>query len=105
MDFQSEECVAISRRRETPQPWIVGKVVPVNGDGTVTIKNKTDHAVRISRLEHFADVRSCSKVFIEDLTNGNYVKKIYDINPTDTSHLIPFGPTNSEECHVMSRMS
>ena len=36
MVFKSEECVAISRRRETPQPWIVGKVVPVNVDGTVT---------------------------------------------------------------------
>ena len=71
-----------------------------NRDGTITIENESDQVARLTRLEHLADVRSCSKVFVEDLTNGRYVKKIYDINPTDVSHLIPFEPTNDDECHT-----
>ena len=92
--FKSDEQVAISCRKNMAQSWIGGRIIPVNGDGTVTITNKSNDVVRFSRLEHFADVRSCSKVFIQDLKNGNYVKKIYDINPMDVSHLVPSEPIN-----------
>ena len=69
-DFQSGEYVAISSRKETARPWVTGRIVPVNKNGSITIKNESGHDARVAKGEHFADVRSCSKVYIQDLMRG-----------------------------------
>ena len=47
--------------------------------------------------EHFADVRDCKEVLAENLLDNSYVKKIYDINREDISHLIPHDLSVAEE--------
>ena len=45
----------------------------------------------------FADVHDCKEVLAENLLDNSYVKKIYDINREDISHLIPHDLSVAEE--------
>ena len=53
------------------------------------ISNPEDRMRKLSKHEHFANLTSCAQSLIEDIKNGTYLRKIYDINREDLSHLIP----------------
>ena len=61
----------------------------VNKDGEIAIRKITEDTVRINKDNHFVDMRDCQEVSKDDLLSNLFVKKIYDINISDTSHLIP----------------
>ena len=95
MELRTARYVNIAPRRESPFPWIKSMNVKVDAPGTIAIENKTNFPVKILKNEHFADIRSCQEVSIGNL-EGDFtveakenVKKIYDTNLNDNSHLIP----------------
>ena len=45
--------------------------------------------VKLSRLEHFADIIECVDVSTDEITCGANVHKIYDLQRDDLSHLLP----------------
>ena len=45
--------------------------------------------IKLSKHEHFANLTPCAQSLIDDIKNGSYLRKIYDINREDLSHLIP----------------
>ena len=88
--FQTCSYVNVSPRRTHYYPWVECRNYKVNKNGEIVIKNTTEDSVRINKDDHFADMRDCQEVSKDDLLSNQYVKKIYDLNISDTSHLIPY---------------
>ena len=87
--MQNESMINMSPRRFSSYTWFVPKNLNVQKNGKVLITNETDLPVHVSKNEHFADLRTCSKVPVEGLKDASFVKKVYDIGREDVSHLIP----------------
>ena len=88
--FQTCSYVNVSPRRMHYYPWVECRNYKVNKNGEIVIKNTTEDSVKINKNDHFADMRDCQEVSKDDLLSNQYVKKIYDLNISDTSHLIPY---------------
>ena len=94
-ELKNESYVNISPRRNTSTIWFACRNLKVASDGSVDIENITEHPVEVLRHEHFADIRSCTEVVQEDLLNGAFVSKIYDLGCEDISHLVPHKQTDN----------
>ena len=80
--MKNESYVNVSPRRNTSTIWFACRNLKVASDGSVDIENITEHPVEVLRHEHFADICSFTKVLREDLLNGAFVSKIYDLMRT-----------------------
>ena len=77
--------MTVATRNNKLYPWVKTKNVNVDID----IVNEGDNPVKLSKHEQFATVTATIEVPLEDMKNENYIRKIYDINREDISHLIP----------------
>ena len=81
--------VAITPKHSKLHSWFSPQVLCIGEDGCVTITNETMMPVKLSRLEHFADIIECVDVSTDEITCGANVHKIYDLQRDDLSHLLP----------------
>ena len=70
-------------------PWVKTRNIPVKKSGEVEIMNETNNAIKLSKHEQFATIIPTIEVPVEDIKSDNYIRKIYDVNREDLSHLIP----------------
>ena len=95
--LRNHDCFSITQQTHR-QPWIKSQNVKMNKDGVVKVRNESNNIISLSKHEHFATMVPCDEVRIVDILNGTYVRKIYDINRTDLSHLIPHQEPQSTDC-------
>ena len=86
--MRNETHVAISSTNPSLYPGIKPHICPVDEKGNVNIFNRA-RAIKLSKHEHFANINLCSNILLKDLHGGEYVHKIYDLDRTDITHLIP----------------
>ena len=81
LEMSSFQFVHICPRRNSKHDWVKSRIVEVYGNGFIYLPNDTDRIVKISKHDHFADMRACHPI---------QVNKIYDLLTKDDSHLIPY---------------
>ena len=99
-EFQSFSYINVSPRRTQTNPWVDCKNYKIDKNGDIALENVTDAVVRLVKGDHFADMRDCTEISCEDLHSSAYVKKIYDINSEDTSHLVPANVSDADDAFL-----
>ena len=83
--MQNESVINISPRRFSSYTWLEPRNINVQKNGTVLITNETDLPVHISKNEHFAYLRTCSKIPIEGLKDPSSVVSMEESTTLSTS--------------------
>ena len=97
--------VTITAANQDKYPWVQAKVVPVNQEGFFLIRNDANDLVKLSKHEHYATATPCAQMNGEELKKGMYVKKIYNLDRSDLSHLIPMGVEESPQENFLHEVS
>ena len=96
-EMHSVQFVQVSPRRETHYQWFEPRNFKVLEGGSIQIPNNSNKPIHLAKHTHFADVRSC--YVVQD------VRKIYDLQPIDESHLIPHASCNKDNESYLKEIS
>ena len=80
--------VSCSPQNKKKYTWVAKRTILVDENGSVNIHNGSNTPVNLAKFEHFANLVPCEAVCLDELRES-HVSKIYDINRSDLSHLIP----------------
>ena len=83
--MKAQSLVYIAPRRTNFHSWFAPKVLKVNDNGNILIKNSSDDIVKVKKNEHIADIRSCIFAQGTDLLNPINVRNLYNLNLEDVS--------------------
>ena len=97
--------VCVAPRRTNFLPWVTPKVTKVADDGSIQFTNVGNTVVKVKKDEHLADIRSCNFVQESDLLDPARVRKLYDLDIGDASHLLPHDCSEQNEENFLSQVS
>ena len=80
---------SVTPSRSKKKPWIKESIVTPDHKGNIFLHNGTDEIICLSKHEHYATLHPYSTFMVEDIHDGECLRKIYDLGRRDLSHLIP----------------
>ena len=103
--LKQEKAVYVSPKQPNQHAWLTPRIYSVTDEGFVEINNETSSPVKLAKLEHFADVYCCIEVDLENCKPDIILKKIFDLNRNDFSHLTPHAPSEEKSEDYLHEIS
>ena len=89
LEMHSAKYVSIAPKRRDDLSWIQPRILKVQDDGNIQIENRSNQIINLNKHDHIADVRSCLETTKSTCDSPDAIRKLFDLNTEDISHLIP----------------